>query len=535
MTLQRFFCYSLFSLFFVLLAQTPISGVQAQMSGGGNGWDRPISLGEGWWNSISVDRSGRVHIGWYHDILRDTRHGYDLLMYRSRSFEGEWTPLLDVQSTGSRGFTVRNASAVTPNGRLFYIHRRSTPHYLVSVPVDTAQDVRTWSEPLQMGDGGYYTDMTISQNGVLHLLTSEHNHNLDESTVSTLEQNPCAACSELIYRRSDDNGHTWSTGLNLSNTLHTGSDRIRVREAVTGRMFIEWDEGYDWYTGRGNYTDLRFVYSDDDGLTWSEPVILTGEYADGRAIPSAPAQFALTQLLDGTLMAVWRYAVGMELAIYYQLSQDMGQTWTDPEPVPNLIAMSPADSILDDYELVTDHLGVVHLFAVGYMQDMPMASEEFDAYGLYHMEYRQGQWLRPTLIYRDESRDGPMWPQATVGLQNEIHLTWFVYYDRFDERLPPEGAYSREVFYSRRAPTLPNRPTQAFEPTITPPPTEIAFQQFAATSTPFPTVEPVDPTIDVHQTSDLYAIQTVLMALFGGAIVCGIVLLAVGFRPRWPS
>jgi hypothetical protein len=63
-------------------------------------------------------------------------------------------------------------------------------------------------------------------------------------------------------------------------------------------------------------------------------------------------------------------------------------------------------------------------------------------------------------------------------------------------------------------------------------PTQVAFAPPAPTLTPFPTVEPLDTSASVTTTSDLYAIETLLSAVFVGLLVCGLVLLVTGFRPR---
>src|SRR5690606_19786404 len=103
-----------------------------------------------------------------------------------------------------------------------------------------------------------------------------------------------------------------------------------------------------------------------------------------------PTQFELTEFNGGKIMGIWRYDHDAENRIYFQISEDAGQTWTDPAPVPYLLGMNY--NTLDKFELLTDLQETVHLFAVGYDEDTRVGP------GVYHVEYRQGRWLRPQQI-----------------------------------------------------------------------------------------------------------------------------------------
>src|SRR5262249_23037637 len=123
---------------------------------------------------------------------------------------------------------------------------------------------------------------------------------------------------------------------------------------------------------------------------------------------------------DGSLLAVWRYNTDADRNIYYQLSNDVGKTWTAPKAIPGIVAQLTNDAILDDYNMITDKIGAVHLFAVG----QPDLASTGNA-ALYDVVYRQGVWVTPQRVfYSNEMR--PEWPKAVVGPQNDIHLTWFI-------------------------------------------------------------------------------------------------------------
>lgn len=497
-----------------LLAGAVIMGpVSAQSF---SNWTPPEMLGGGWWQSITVDREGRAHIGWYGQAAGG--NGSDVLRYVQREINGEWSQIADVIYTGDGGWTVRNSLDVDSQGRIFAYYRGTTDHYLSHSNVSEATGALGWSRPIRMGSG-YYLDMLIDEQNVIHLVSSTHNTNImdpdNEAQMVSQEQNECAFCADLLYHRSTDGGRTWSRTINISNTWE-GSERVSIWQARSGRIYIHWDEGYDWYLGRGQNQDARFVYSDDNGETWSDPIIL-----GGAGTPYRPMLFALTEMLDGTLMAVWRNA-GDDRSIYYQTSANLGQDWTEPAAIAGLTARSPFESQLDDYELIVDLMGNIYLFVVGH----PDGGER----SIYQVEYRQDRWLFPQIVFQGGPAVWPEWPRAAIGPQNEIHLTWFVREVVFT-RTGINNTAVLNVYYSQRPPTLPNRPTQAFEPTPTPIPIAVVVPTFAPTITPFPTVAPLEP-LNPRTTADLYAIQTLLSAAFVCAVLCGGIIFMTGFRPR---
>ncbi len=489
----------------------PAAGQAAQAT-----WSAPLVLGTGWWQSVAVDTMGTAHVGWYSNVP-GTKLG-DALYYVARPRGGEFSAPRDVIYTGSGGYTVRNQLAATSDGLLHVLYRGGTDLYFSRALIERAYEPQAWSAPQQI-DSGYYVTLLADSQDVLHAVSSVQGINLKTQQALggsvSLESEPCAFCSDLIYRRSTDGGRTWNQPVNLSNTFE-GSEKPSIWQGPSGRLYVIWDEGYDWYIGRGEYGSVRLTCSDDGGLTWSDPVVLDGDGA-------GPFMGAGTELADGSLLVVWRKSVGDDRAIYYQRSVDLGATWSAPTPIPGIVANVAAESILDDFELVTDYAGIAHLFAVGFTVENPNPLP-----GLYQIEFRQDQWRSPNNIYYDPLIRRPEWPRAAVGPQNDIHLTWFI---RYGQRLVA-GESGLSVMYSYRSPTLPDRPTQAFRPTSTPPPTAAAAQRFEPTLTPFPTAEPFARPVNVRVTSDMYAIQTLLISALVVLVLCGGLLMLRGFRFR---
>lgn len=488
--------------FFILTLLVFGSPVQAQGL-----WSPPEPLGYGWWQSIAVDQTGTAHISW-NGSVSETVNGRqvinDLLMYARRSWEGTWTPPIDVVFTGSGGYTVRNTIAVNRKGIISVFFRGGIDHELVQAPAVAAENAANWTPPFII-NRGYYLDMLLDKQGILHIFSSGGGEFDEQAALLDVggDRPTCLQCADLLYRRSIDEGQTWSLPVNLTESQN-GVDKIDAWQGVgSDRLYVNWDAGVDWYAGRAGYQNGYLIYSEDEGQTWSDPIIFDG-------IPDLapqPAQLSVTELQDGTLMAVWRSSQ-RDSAIYYQMSVDRGATWSEPEPIPILISRKGGETPLDDYELLTDHTGIVHLFAVATTATINESS-------LFHVEYRQGQWRAPTVIFPGTENERPEWPKADVGPQNDLHLTWFT------RLLDEEPGRNLMVYYSHRAGTMLQQPTEAFEPTPTV--VEIVIQApLLPTPTAYPTVEPLSG-YNVRTNADLYASETLILAFVACAVVCSLI------------
>lgn len=419
--------------------------------------------------------------------------------------------------TGDGGYTIRNALAVTSDGLLHVAFRGGFAHAFSTAPARAAQTASLWSRPIGINDGGYYLDMVKDRNDVLHLVYSGFRvTNETDPTALTIRQaeySLCAMCYDLFYRRSADGGKTWSKPSAISLEADSGSDRMNIFEGASGRLYIAWDEGYDWYVGRGVAKDVRIVYSDDGGLTWSDPIILDGGgFRDRR-----PIQLAAAELLDGSLLAVWRYSSDFDQSIYYQVSTDAGVTWTRPAPIAGLVTRSINDTPLDDYELVVDRLGSASLFVVG----QPGPDRRLNA-ALYHIQYRQGVWLPPVRVFYSRTAR-PEWPKAAVGLENDIHLTFFTRGISEGEINVVSTTGDLNVYYAHYPGNLAAN-VVPFSPTATLLPTPTLVQNFEPTETPFTIQEKLDYTV-AATTNDTYATQTLLGGIVAAGLFCGLVFL----------
>ncbi len=478
------------------------------------GWSSPTLLGDGWWQSMTVDQEGNIHVSWYGSLRNPSNPNIfeDLLTYTKLPLNEEWGPARNVQHAGQGGYTVRNALTTTSNGILYAVYRAGGPHRLAQVAVSASTDVQAWRDMGPVNEFSYYVDIIADQNDVLHLVYSASTALSSESPGTSLEVNPCAFCGDPQYIRSTNGGLSWSFPVALDITPGGGSDKLRWVQGDSGRLYLTWSEGMDWYVGRGAATDVRFVYTEDGGLTWSDPVILAG--GPDRVAP--PYQLTLTEMRDGALLAVWQHYDQSDDRIYFQVSRDVGKTWTSPEPIPGIFSRTFSQVSLDGYSLVTDKIGSVHFFIVGFDTQSELRRNP----ALFHLVYEQGLWQLPRRVYYSPD-ERPEWPQARIGISNNIHLTWFtrdITVSEFDSERQRFRVYYGE---NQNIPIV--QPTQAFSPTNTPLPTATPVVNLDSTATPFPTVPPDFVNVPVLN-ADQYASQALLIALVAIALVCGGIL-----------
>jgi hypothetical protein len=124
---------------------------------------------------------------------------------------------------------------------------------------------------------------------------------------------------DVYYLRSPDDGHSWSEPVAVSlvpSTAATAFPSIAID--ATGRVHIAWEEDLlpDGVPGLG----LFYAVSADHGQSWTDPL----QIADGAYThPNVGA------LPDGTTHLFWDGRAGTQ-GRYHQWSGDGGRTWTNP-------------------------------------------------------------------------------------------------------------------------------------------------------------------------------------------------------------
>jgi hypothetical protein len=158
-----------------------------------------------------------------------------------------------------------------------------------------------------------------------------------------------AAARELLLRRSTDGGETWapSTVVVPSENGESWGNPSAVVDDQTGEIFLFFglsvqDEGNT--TCSGDRQEIYLVKSDDDGLTWTEPVEMPELFADNDYdwTLHGPGPGHGIQLEDGRLLMQVlhrREVVGHTVperlyGVSMIYSDDHGETWQAGDAIP---------------------------------------------------------------------------------------------------------------------------------------------------------------------------------------------------------
>lgn len=544
-------------LFVTMVSILFIAGAHASAYGQGL-WSTPIEIsplqygqvpieqlerryGWSWLPDMTLGPDGSVHAVWYGGLIVDQREGgtIDLLMYWRRNADGTWEPARELIAPGTGGYTVRTAIALGRDGNLHLIYRAGTGILYTHADWNDARKPQAWSEGRVLNDTGYYLALAADQTGGLHAFWSD---------VVTDNTNPrCYGCGELFYRRSTDNGATWSPVVNLSQS-DDGENRPQVRVDTFNRIHIVWDEGADWYAGQGQPHYGVYRRSDDGGVTWTDPVkfslpptavqairqqlgndLRTNDISNGPPL-EAVQQTAIAVDSVGNPSVVYRGVRNDR--VYFQRSLDGGNTWLPATEIPYVRARNISDNNLDYYSLATDSADNVHLLMVGFTgvanTDTPPA--------LIHMTFDGTRWLPPRIIMQNELY--PELPRLAIYNGNQLHAVWFTRSQLFESNRDNERPI-HQIWYSTAQLNLPARPgLPLFTPTPIPAtPTVAAGVAVAPIATPIalPDEARNAPALQEPMRWELNGLQAIGMALALTIIVIGIiggVIIAIRARQQ---
>ena len=148
---------------------------------------------------------------------------------------------------------------------------------------------------------------------------------------------------DIVLTRSRDEGRSWSEPVScIANILPADYYILNNDRAVylsTGRIILPLAR-HTIHAKANEFTpgELLFVYSDDDGFTWSAfPTVLKCPYEDKNGLQE-PGIF---EKKDGTLWCYIRTGIGCQFECF---SKDGGISWS--KPAPNIFFSSPCSPML---------------------------------------------------------------------------------------------------------------------------------------------------------------------------------------------
>lgn len=162
-------------------------------------------------------------------------------------------------------------------------------------------------------------------------------------------KNSMADC-RVEFRTSDDEGKTWSEPVVITKPVkYWGTNNDRLVQLSTGRLLMPVFFVDDW--NQSHHTRNAVFYSDDEGQSWQQGA--TVDIPNSKRGADEPG---VIELRDGRVLQIVRSDLGQ---IYRSISPDGGISWTPPEPTgldaptaPSSIARIPSTG---DLLLVWNH------------------------------------------------------------------------------------------------------------------------------------------------------------------------------------
>ncbi|MBF0244549.1 MAG: exo-alpha-sialidase [Planctomycetes bacterium] len=234
---------------------------------------------------------------------------------------------------------------LTPSGRMICTFAECTHHgdrsYTRIMLCDSTDRGRTWSEkrPLTEGTAGlsyHYNCSRISRLADGRIVVLVDKLFAAEGKASREE------CHNMLYF-SEDEGHTWSEPIL---TPARGIVPDKLLELSSGRWLLSC---HYMDAEVGGKLVQRLWYSDDQGKTWSDPVIV------GRSENLNLCEVSILPMDDNTLVAFHRENSSDGQDCYKTISHDQGESWSEPIRFPLPGCHRPVSGFLQDGRIMITH------------------------------------------------------------------------------------------------------------------------------------------------------------------------------------
>ncbi len=222
----------------------------------------------------------------------------------------------------------------------------------------------------------------------------------------------------VVLHRSDDGGLTWKGPFTVdgSDTFRQSYDKnwmaidTGANSPNEGRIYVAWTNFISGQSGSYSGSPLLIAYSDDRGVSWSEPVrAARTRYAQG-AIPMVTS--------NGTVHVVYTELFKGILRI--TTSTDGGATWGKARVVANIVTAGvPGLRTAEDLSsaAVDQSNGTIHVV----WQDA-----RTDGGDVLATRSRNGgvSWSAPILV-NDDPEGGTQFTPAVAARSGTVHVVWY--------------------------------------------------------------------------------------------------------------
>lgn len=169
---------------------------------------------------------------------------------------------------------------------------------------------------------------------------------------------------KIWFKKSTDGGATWTDGAEIAATqasfdwpipametrnawIYVAADVDLSGGAYTDSVYVAWTDttAPDTSTAADNHTQIHVAYSRDGGSTWTD--VIPHETTDAAEVDRFNQWMDVDDNGDVHLVYYSTEAVRpdrTQVDLYYQVSQDGGQTWSTPQRVTTVTSPNISDS-----------------------------------------------------------------------------------------------------------------------------------------------------------------------------------------------
>jgi hypothetical protein len=381
-------------------------------------WNEPVNIS----NSpeltstdpfLLADPAGLVHLFWAERSSAGVAQNPDTLLYAY--WDGEkWSKPIDIffspDSDGNPTVSYPHA-VLDDNGRihLFWISEPNYPYYALnysSVEAGQAKYASAWQPKVILADDltgtKYSIHVAYSPPDTLHVVYASGAQGSRPKEDRTVH-----------YIRSTDLGKTWSKPVVIftSPVLLMGVSDTRLLFVPPNTLYASWTLWDD----TGNGKRIYFTRSQDSGITWDAPVVLT----ENRDDEYERDWNNMVQLDKNLLMTIWEGGWRAYRNAQYSLTE--GSSWSDPIDIfPRLIGDNGY------VEFVKDSNNKWHAFLAQRIREGNEGTGQADAVFLWESSWLGGTgWSDPVQAISGESTRAMTNPKVAIVNGNRIVATWY--------------------------------------------------------------------------------------------------------------
>ena len=399
--------------------------------------------------SIS-DSSGRIHVLWTQEDQSESGERVTPIYYTRSGEEGWLTPvhILDSPDKSAEHLQI----AIDSKDRLFLVWNgyRSGEIYFSWASAEQASTKSEWTDPL--------------------ILPSLRTLNSSPSIVSTASGDLFVAYALTLNENrgiylvsSSDGGVSWSSPMLVVDAVAAGLNMVDspiLSRTESGRLHLIFSQ--DSIPGDGKPVSIYYLFSDDDGATWSQPVQIVERTLDWFQMitPGGLNVQRFWQNVEQNVSSTWQ-----------NISTDDGVAWNRP------VSVTSFGGIAGLVDVVFDPTGRLHLMQV--VDDPP--SRQI----LKHWIWDGEQWsAQEDMVLANTADIHTDFIDVVGAIDGRLGVSYVVEHSPVSEDQIPF-----ELRYSERKIELPLlSPTSGANQSPTPQPSVVETTESVVTEAPIPQI-----------------------------------------------